>query len=226
MVTPPRSMTGYRDCTQLVPRPRSHVPYGCRVTETNPGRPPDEDLTARILSATVEIIFEVGYDQLRIEHVAKRAACGKTAIYRRFPDKGELVAAAAISVMHMGEIPDTGDIVGDLLQHTMINVRNQNLTRLREGTTNAIAAALDPAVFPVLWDRFFSIRRENGIRLIERAVERGQIDADTDPDLLLDMLASLSFYRSTVRGIGVSDAQYKWLVHTLVDSPPLNSARG
>lgn len=193
---------------------------------TNTGRPPDEDLTARILSATVEIVFEVGYDQLRIEHVARRAGCGKTAIYRRFPDKGELVAAAAISIMKMGEVPDTGDIVEDLVQHILINVENQNLTRLREDSTNAIAAALDPAVFPVLWDRFFSMRRENGVRLIQRAVDCGQIAADTDADLLLDLLASLGFYRSTVRGIGVSNDQYRWLVQTLVSSPPLRSAHG
>lgn len=191
------------------------------MTATSVGRPPDEELTARILRATVEIVFEVGYDQLRIEHVAKRVGCGKTAIYRRFPDKGELVAAAAVSIMRLGEVPDTGDIVEDLLQHTMINVENQNLTRLREGSTNAIAAALDPAVFPVLWDRFFSQRRDNGIRLIERAIERGQIAPDTNADLLLDTLASVTFYRSTVRGIGVTTDQYRWLVQTLVANPPL-----
>lgn len=190
------------------------------MTPTTVGRPPDEELTARILRATVEIVFEVGYDQLRIEHVAKRVGCGKTAIYRRFPDKGDLVAAAAMSIMRLGEVPDTGDIVEDLLQHTLINVENQNLTRLREGSTNAIAAALDPAVFPVLWDRFFSRRRDNGIRLIERAVERGQIAPDTNADLLLDTLASLSFYRSTVRGVGVTTEQYRWLVQTLVANPP------
>ncbi|WP_291524694.1 TetR/AcrR family transcriptional regulator [Branchiibius sp. NY16-3462-2] len=190
------------------------------MTATNAGRPPDEELTARILRTTVDIVFEVGYDQLRIEHVAKRVGCGKTAIYRRFPDKGELVVAAAMSIMHLGDIPDTGDVVEDLLQHTRINVENQNLTRLRDGSTNAIAAALDPAVFPVLWDRFFRLRRENGFRVIERAVERGQIAPDTDPDLLLDTLASITFYRSTVRGIGVKTEQYRWLVQTLVANPP------
>lgn len=191
------------------------------MTVTNAGRPPDEELTARILCATLEIVFEVGYDQLRIEHVAKRVGCGKTAIYRRFPDKGELVAAAAMSVMRLGDVPDTGDIVEDLLQHTMVNVQNQSLTRLREGSTNAIAAVLDPAVFPVLWERFFRHRRENGIRLIERAVEHGQIAADTNADLLLDTLASITFYRSTVRGIGVTISQYRWLVQTLITNPPL-----
>lgn len=196
------------------------------MTATSAGRPPDEELTARILQATVEIVFEVGYDRLRIEHVAKRVGCGKTAIYRRFPDKGELVVEAAMSIMHLAELPDTGDIVEDLLHHTQINVENQNLTRLREGSTNAIAAALDPAVFPMLWDRFFGVRRQNGIRLIQRAIDRGQIASDTDADLLLDTLASLTFYRSTVRGIGVTTDQYRWLVQSLVANPPLTSASG
>lgn len=195
------------------------------MTASYAGRLPDEELTERILQTTVEIIFEVGYDQLRIEHVAKRVGCGKTAIYRRFPDKGELVAAAAMSVMRVGEVPDTGNIVEDLLEHTLVNVENQNLTRVHEGGTNAIAAALDPAVFPVLWDRFFKLRREHGIQLIDRAIERGQIAPDTDADLLLDTLASITFYRLTVRGIGVRNDQYRWLVQTLIASPPRDSPR-
>jgi AcrR family transcriptional regulator len=52
----------------------------------------DDDL---IIDATVRLLTEVGYDALSVESVAARAGVGKTTIYRRYPDKAALVAAAA-----------------------------------------------------------------------------------------------------------------------------------
>lgn len=55
------------------------------------------------------LLLEVGYDQLSVESVAARAGVGKATIYRRYPDKAAMVAAA---VDHRGPgdppIPPTG----------------------------------------------------------------------------------------------------------------------
>jgi AcrR family transcriptional regulator len=49
-----------------------------------------------ILDATLQLLGEVGYDQLTIDAVAARAGSSKTTIYRRWPDKSALVCAALI----------------------------------------------------------------------------------------------------------------------------------
>jgi len=58
------------------------------------GRPRDASRGAAILAATSQLLVEVGYDSLSIEAVAARAGVGKTTVYRRYPGKAALVAAA------------------------------------------------------------------------------------------------------------------------------------
>ncbi|NMI00126.1 TetR/AcrR family transcriptional regulator [Pseudonocardia acidicola] len=58
------------------------------------GRPRDTTRDTAILDSTVALLLEVGYDQLSVESVAARAGVGKATIYRRYPDKAAMVAAA------------------------------------------------------------------------------------------------------------------------------------
>ena len=80
-----------------------------------PGRPTDEDLTRRILATAGEMLGRNGYQALSVEQVSKAVGCGKTAIYRRYADKGALVAAVLRSQVEIGAMPDRGDIRADLL---------------------------------------------------------------------------------------------------------------
>ncbi|TQS22287.1 TetR/AcrR family transcriptional regulator [Microbispora sp. KK1-11] len=58
------------------------------------GRPRDAGRDIAILEATLLVLTEVGYDQLTIDAVAARAGVGKPTVYRRYPGKAALVAAA------------------------------------------------------------------------------------------------------------------------------------
>ncbi|MFG1928511.1 TetR/AcrR family transcriptional regulator [Cryptosporangium sp. NPDC048952] len=58
------------------------------------GRPRDSSRDRVILDATLSLLIEAGYDQLSIEEVASRSGAAKTTIYRRYPHKAALVAAA------------------------------------------------------------------------------------------------------------------------------------
>ena len=58
------------------------------------GRPRDAGRDVAILEATLLVLTDVGYDQLTIDAVAARAGVGKPTIYRRYPGKAALVAAA------------------------------------------------------------------------------------------------------------------------------------
>jgi AcrR family transcriptional regulator len=58
------------------------------------GRPRDSGRDLAILDATLALLTEVGYEQLSMEAVAGRSGAAKTTIYRRYPHKAALVAAA------------------------------------------------------------------------------------------------------------------------------------
>src|SRR5438874_612246 len=76
----------------------------------------DRALIDAIHAATLAELADTGYMGLSIERVAKRARTSKAAIYRRWPARADLVAAAigAVGERDHDAIPDTGDIRTDL----------------------------------------------------------------------------------------------------------------
>lgn len=67
-----------------------------KKAEDKRGRPKDLSLNKEILSTTINLIAEKGYDSLTVDAVAKKTKVGKGTIYRRWATKKELVIAAAI----------------------------------------------------------------------------------------------------------------------------------
>jgi AcrR family transcriptional regulator len=58
------------------------------------GRPRREGADEEILRATRDLLDEGGYAAFNVDIVAERTGIAKTTIYRRWPTKGALVAAA------------------------------------------------------------------------------------------------------------------------------------
>ena len=68
----------------------------CTLTPMAParGRRLSEERSDDILEVVLDLLKEVGYDQLRMQDVADRAGAGLATIYRRWPTKQELVRAS------------------------------------------------------------------------------------------------------------------------------------
>jgi AcrR family transcriptional regulator len=73
------------------------------IDETRPGRPRDPTRDEAILDATLELLGEVGYEQVTVRAIAQRAGVGLATLYRRWPTKEELVVDA---IACMPEFPD------------------------------------------------------------------------------------------------------------------------
>jgi AcrR family transcriptional regulator len=76
-----------------------------------------EALTATILEAAWAEVREVGYPKLTMEGVAARAHTGKQVIYRRWPNRSQLIVAAIRHVLGplAPDAIDTGSLRGDVL---------------------------------------------------------------------------------------------------------------
>jgi AcrR family transcriptional regulator len=169
-----------------------------RRTSTGPVL--QSEVTDAIRTAFFEELAEVGYGRLSIDAVAKRAGVGKAAIYRRWRSKldmtvelGSAVAVAAI------DVPDTGTLRGDVRQY-LANAclalahplaRHIIPDLLAEATRNpALADALVPTVR--------TPRRAKAAILFRRAMERGELPADTDVEMCMDLLAGPLYWRLAV----------------------------
>ena len=73
------------------------------------GRRLSEDRSDVILEAVLELIEEIGYDQLRMQDIADRANVGLSTIYRRWPTKQDVVGAALKCKQESNLFPSTGD---------------------------------------------------------------------------------------------------------------------
>jgi AcrR family transcriptional regulator len=58
------------------------------------GRPRDASADSAILDTTIELLRERGYRDFNVDVVSDRTGIAKSTIYRRWPSKGALVAAA------------------------------------------------------------------------------------------------------------------------------------
>ncbi|MFF3455304.1 TetR/AcrR family transcriptional regulator [Streptomyces sp. NPDC002730] len=159
------------------------------------GRPRDPRSHEAIVSATAELVAEVGYGATSIGAVAARAGVGKDTIYRRWAGKPELVFEAVFTTTDHAPNPDTGTLAGDL------TVLLQGL--VEEFHAPAAAAALpglladfaaDPALKARIRSDFLAPSKERLLIVFERAVLRGEIAADTPVDLVLDTMAGAVFF--------------------------------
>jgi AcrR family transcriptional regulator len=151
------------------------------------GRPRSVETDRAILDAALALLVEQGFGGLSMEGVAARAGVGKAAIYRRWSSKAELVVDAlrghACSAV---PLVDTGDLRADLL------VMFSALQRAMAGEDGSVMTALvaEKARHPELraeFDRVFvQDRRLHLQKLLRDAIDRGELPADTDVELLAE----------------------------------------
>lgn len=88
-------------------RPETRPPAGPHAP---PGRPRQADLDRRIGAAVIGLLREGGPDAVTMENVAARAGIAKTSVYRRHPNRGELLTAVLKVAIGKPEVPTEGTV--------------------------------------------------------------------------------------------------------------------
>ncbi|UMG93143.1 TetR/AcrR family transcriptional regulator [Nocardioides sp. TF02-7] len=155
-----------------------------------------------ILEATLEVLGESGYDRLTMDAVAARAKASKATLYRRWNGKAALVIDALCSHKEWEEdrVPDTGSLADDLRGAFC------GMGGLTDVNTLAVLGAVLTAIgrdgeFAEAFRRDFIAPKEAASRRIfERAVERGEISADVDLDIIVPALPGIILHRALFLG--------------------------
>ncbi|MEV4825849.1 TetR/AcrR family transcriptional regulator [Micromonospora sp. NPDC049275] len=158
------------------------------------------EITTAIRRALMQELAAVGYGRLSIEAVARRAGVSKTAIYRRWSSKPqlvlEIVSAAAGQRL---PLPDTGDLRGDLEILFMIMARALRHPLAAQIIPDLLAeAARNPQMAQTLEQVLRTNQRDIAGQLVGRAIERGQLGPDTDLDLAVDLIVGPLYWRLAV----------------------------
>jgi AcrR family transcriptional regulator len=166
------------------------------------GRPRSAAAERAILDAALRSLVDAGYAGTSIEGVAARAGVAKTTIYRRWPSKEALLAAALRTLNESLSIPDTGSVRADLAGLLDQFVRNTTASVIWPALHRAIGASLDaPELMEILLENLIQPRRAALRQVIERAMQRGELRPDVDADLLTQAIAG-AFIAGVVFGLG------------------------
>ncbi len=163
-----------------------------------PGRPRSERSKAAILAAAGELLLERGLDAVSMDAIAERAGVSKATIYRWWPTKETLAIDALYEDWEAAYpvAPDTGRLRDDLrgvflpwvdhiVKRPYARVLGALITRAR--VDDAFASEFDR--------RLVQPRRDRARLIFDRAIERGELPAETDVELALDLLYGPVYHR-------------------------------
>jgi AcrR family transcriptional regulator len=164
-----------------------------------PGRPRSSAADEAILEAAVDLFAEVGLEALTMEGVAARARVGKNTLYRRYPNKLDLVVSAVREYTDVGAPPpDTGTTRGDV--RALVDDLVAIVTETPMGRMLPILVASRTRVpeLDLAYSEIVADKRARSAAIVHRGIERGDFRSDVDVELVVDAFVSAIFYRFLV----------------------------
>ncbi|RFA06901.1 hypothetical protein B7R21_17435 [Subtercola boreus] len=152
------------------------------------GRPRDPEIRKRVLLAAQRVYARSGFSGFTFEAVAREAAVGKPAIYRRWASTKALMDDVLSSHVLVPDSSSHGDITRVLRAIAMSTLR---LTHSEEGAFILRVSSergLHPELFDQYFDRLRSVIHFQNRSLVVEAVNRGELAEHCNPDLLIQTI--------------------------------------
>lgn len=173
--------------------------------QLRPGRRRDPACDVAILAATLDAFVEDGYAGVSIENIAARAGVGKATIYRRYASKAELVVEAVrAGACVTDHLPETGDLRADLRSMLLPLVERLRGERGKVLITLMGERSRHPDLAAEFERSVVGAKRQHMRKLVRTAVERGDLPADTDVELIAEAGAALVWHHA-LNGLPLDD---------------------
>ncbi len=169
-----------------------------------------------ILQATWHELSEVGYNQITMEGIAERAKTSKSVLYRRWPNKSELVIAALRKYLPKlpNEIPNTGNLRDDVLSYLLglakplQKIEAQTIRALMEYFGSKLIASM-PQIIHL---RSKSKLTADMTTILKNAELRGEISLDNLTIRIISLPLDLLRYEILTRQAPISDKKIEEIV--------------
>jgi AcrR family transcriptional regulator len=172
-----------------------------------------------ILTAAAELVVELGYERVTVDAIAARAHASKATMYRSWPTKGALIAAALRRQAEgPGEIvvADTGTMRGDLLIQVAAIAKSvtgdggPSLVNLIE------AVRTDPQFRDLVRAQIESASKAVGTTLRSQAAARGEAEGSLDVGTALGVAVAQLLTNALLSGASPTKAQQRRLVDDIL----------
>jgi AcrR family transcriptional regulator len=183
-----------------------------------------EHVRQTVLAAAFEELAANGFDGATVAGVAKRSGVHETTVYRRWVTRENLFVAALLERSADAiPAPDTGSTRRDLLAI----VRGVIAYVRSPGGRAVLRAATLPVddAYAAARQAFWARRLDALSPVMTRAIERGDLRADSDVRLLLEMLVAPIHGRLLLTGEPVDDDLAERLVEVVLNGAACPAAR-
>lgn len=183
---------------------------GLKRSETakTAGRPRDDGIDDAVIAAVGDLLVDVGYARVTVAMVAAAAGTTKTAIYRRWRGKSELVHAATFGRFAQRSAPiGTGD--GTLADEIDVMIEQAREVFDNPVTRAALPGliadmAADPELHRQVLAGFGEVFGAVADRMA-RAVAAGEVRPDIDPVTFIEVLGGAAILRTLMNPDAVLD---------------------
>jgi AcrR family transcriptional regulator len=174
---------------------------GARVGAGRPRRPGVDEA---VFEAALGLLASRDYREISVETLAERAGVSRTTIYRRWPSKAAVVAAAVSSLyLDRVEAPDTGSLSEDL-----VALLSETYRVMADGEGRVLEQLVrqsgqNPELVELVRSILYA-RRRVAATTLNRAIARGEMTPDVDHEHLLDLLLGPLWFRLLVSGAPIA----------------------
>jgi AcrR family transcriptional regulator len=173
---------------------------------------------ADILEATIRVIAEDGVSGATVDTVAARAGVSKATIYRHWGSRARLIHAA-LSSLEGPYVETEGDSLREdltvLLWHLVEYFNRRDIGRVFASFIDA--AARDPELAE-LHQETMAKARASFEKVVRRGIDRGELPADLDVGLFIDVVRAPFIYRRVVAQSPVHSADIEPVVDLLLSA--------
>jgi AcrR family transcriptional regulator len=153
---------------------------------------------ADILDATLRVIAEHGVSGATVDTVAERSGVSKATIYRHWGSRARLIHAA-LSSLEGPHVETVGESLREdltvLLSHLVEYFNRPDIGRVFASFIDA--AARDPELAE-LHQETIAKARASFEQVVRRGIARGELPADLDIELFIDVVRAPFIYRRVV----------------------------
>ncbi|MFT3945080.1 MAG: TetR/AcrR family transcriptional regulator [Ancrocorticia sp.] len=174
----------------------------------NRGRPFDTALDEAILATAKAFLEENGFDGLTVSEIVERAGTTRSAFYRRYASLVEMITDLYLHEFprHLDREFDTGSLVSDLRaaqEDQLAFFAAPMVYHAHAGFLGRLGEDSEARRF--FMGQFVLPRRASVERIIDRAVQRGEIDPPQDVGAICDLMAAPFLLRIMMPELGPLD---------------------
>jgi AcrR family transcriptional regulator len=174
-------------------------------------------VTARVQQSVLDLLVEGGAQACTFKAVAERAGVERSTLYRRYPDRWDMIIDAVMAFGAADIVPDRCGSFADDLRSVLKKLAAVLLTPL--GPAVVAAAAELRSGSGEDFSRAYFVQRMSQLRpMFDAAVVRGELPPETDREALFTFAAGPVYFRLFIAARAVDDAFIDSIVETVCDA--------